>query len=135
MTEPVKKWVFLNNQSMTEPVGPSLDHLPRYVLAADYARLEQECEDARCQAELMQRAAEVFREDRDAALKQVDGLRAALVEARELIAHGDFDTGICCCGDDVDKHGFGDGHSPVDEGGYYALGVMQRIDAALQAKP
>lgn len=64
---------------------------------------------------------------------QVEKLLELLAESRDLIGRGDFDTGVCCCGGDVDKHCFGDGHSPVDAGGYYALGVMQRIDEALRS--
>ena len=77
------------------------------VSASDYARLEQECER----------------------------LRGLLAESREIISRGDFDTGVCCCGDDVGKHGLGDGHSPVDEGGYYADCLMNRISTALSPKP
>lgn len=35
------------------------------------------------------------------------------------------------CGSAVEAHGFGDGHSPVDAGVYYAGQVMERIDALL----
>ena len=54
-----------------------------------------------------------------------------LREARELIEHGDFREGHCMCGSAVEAHGFGDGHSPVDAGVYYAGQVMERIDAEL----
>lgn len=62
-----------------------------------------------------------------------DGLVEALRDARELIAQSNCDTGVCCCGSPVDAHGFGDGHSPVDEGGYRQLGTLKRIDALLDA--
>ena len=61
-----------------------------------------------------------------------------LREARELIEHGDFREGHCMCGSAVEAHGFGDGHSPVDAGVYYAGQVMERIDAklaSLEVKP
>ena len=61
-----------------------------------------------------------------------------LREARELIEHGDFREGHCMCGSAVESHGFGDGHSPVDAGVYYAGQVMERIDAkmaSLEVKP
>ena len=54
-----------------------------------------------------------------------------LREARELIEHGDFREGHCMCGSAVEAHGFGDGHSPVDAGVYYAGQVMERIDAKM----
>ena len=54
-----------------------------------------------------------------------------LREDRELIEHGDFREGHCMCGSAVEAHGFGDGHSPVDAGVYYAGQVMERIDAKM----
>lgn len=80
-----------------------------WVDATEYARLEQECKDARCQAELFKRAAEVFRADKCAALKQVDGLRELLTAWRRM-----FDGGIASG----------------------ELGVLRgQTDAALSAKP
>lgn len=35
-------------------------------------------------------------------------------------------TGYCCCGSPVDSHGFGDGHSPVDDG-HYRLQLMREM--------
>lgn len=64
---------------------------------------------------------------------EVQRLREALGDARELIGHGDFSTGVCMCGSGVDGHTIGDGHAPTDEGDYYAGQVMERIDAALAA--
>ena len=64
---------------------------------------------------------------------EVQRLRKALSEARELIEHGDFREGHCMCGNIVDDHTIGDGHAPTDAGVYYAGQVMERIDAALAA--
>lgn len=67
-----------------------------------------------------------------AAEKDADRYRDLLVSARSLINQGSFETGVCCCGDQVDRHTFGDGHSPVDEGWYAASQALEKIDAALQ---
>lgn len=48
----------------------------------------------------------------DEAFEHVEALLFAL-------SHADWRTGVCCCGGDVDAHGWGDGHSPVDSGEYH----------------
>lgn len=60
-------------------------------------------------------------------------LRRLLESARETIMHGRHSTGYCMCGSKVEGHSWGDGHSPVDEGEYFAWGVIERIDEALGA--
>ena len=58
----------------------------RYVLAADYDRLEQECERLRGECEgCPMSIAEDMRIQRDAALKQVEGLRALLADCRQVV--------------------------------------------------
>lgn len=42
-----------------------------------------------------------------------------------------WETGVCCCGSDVVGHGFGDGHSPVDEGEYFISEAIKEAEAAL----
>jgi len=59
-------------------------------------------------------------------------LKDLLAKAAAMIRNADVETGVCCCGSPVETHGFGDGHSPVDQGGYYALDLLARIDAAMQ---
>lgn len=54
-------------------------------------------------------------------------LRRALI----LLEMADCSTGYCCCGSAVDKHGMGDGHSPVDEGDYAATQCVADIRAHL----
>lgn len=101
MTEPVTRYYIMESavvpmldkqMTYTPLVNYKTDvHVVPLVMAAEYARLEQECEDAKCQAELFKRAAEVFREDKEAALKQAAGLREALKEVTaslEWNAHG-----------------------------------------------
>lgn len=58
-------------------------------------------------------------------------LTKLLTEARELIATGNFETGYCMCGSPVEGHSWADNHGPVDEGDYYASGLLERIDIAL----
>lgn len=31
-----------------------------------------------------------------------------------FIQHADVSSGVCCCGNSMDKHGMWDGHNPVD---------------------
>lgn len=76
---------------------------------------------------------EASEQTRKALEKMVSERDAVLRDARELIAHGNFETGLCCCGGSVDRYGMGDGHSPVDEGSYYAGSVSERIDALLSS--
>lgn len=59
-------------------------------------------------------------------------LKDLLAQAAATIRSADVETGVCCCGSPVETHGFGDGHSPVDQGGYYALDLLSRIEAAMQ---
>ena len=57
----------------------------------------------------------------------------ALAAAKDFIMSQDNSTGCCMCGSPVDGHGYGDGHSPVDEGSYHAMQIVQQIDAALSS--
>lgn len=59
----------------------------------------------------------------------VDALKSCL----EMLERADCSTGYCCCGSKVDDHGMGDGHSPVDEGGYYQLQAIESARTALAA--
>ena len=72
-------------------------------------------------------------EQRDQQAQRIGELEGLLWDARELITHGVFEDGVCCCGSSVEAHGFGDGHSPVDALAYYAGQVCARIDATLPA--
>lgn len=38
-------------------------------------------------------------------------------------------TGTCCCGSPVDRHGYNDGHSPVDEWDHYAENARKHLAA------
>lgn len=58
-------------------------------------------------------------------------LYEALEALTEMARRMDFSEGVCCCGDSVEGHGFGSGHSPVDAGLYYATDVIETARTAL----
>jgi hypothetical protein len=57
--------------------------------------------------------------------------RNALEGVRRFLVSAPLESGVCCCGSPVEGHGFGDGHSPVDELAYAAMNQVEAIDAAL----
>ena len=69
----------------------------------------------------------------DQQAQRIGKLEGLLRDSAELIKHGVFEDGYCCCGSSVDSHVLGDGHSPVDALAYHAGQVCERIDAALSA--
>lgn len=71
--------------------------------------------------------------ERDQQAQRIGELKGLLRDSAELIKHGVFEDGYCCCGSSVDSHGLGDGHSPVDALAYHAGQVCERIDAALSS--
>lgn len=73
------------------------------------------------------------RTERDQQAQRIGELEGLLRDSAELIKHGVFEDGYCCCGSSVDSHGLGYGHSPVDALAYHAGQVCERIDAALSA--
>lgn len=66
-------------------------------------------------------------------LATVERMRVALEGFVEGIERApiSWETGCCCCGSPVDSHGFGDGHSPVDEGVYFITQLIKAARAAL----
>jgi hypothetical protein len=64
-----------------------------------------------------------------------------LARAREALnstlayLDGGQETGFCMCGSRIEHHGMGDGHSPVDEGLYYANKLREEVKAALSTLP
>lgn len=65
-----------------------------------------------------------------AAVERMRGALEGFVEGIEC-APISWETGCCCCGSPVDSHGFGDGHSPVDEGVYFITQLIKAARAAL----
>jgi hypothetical protein len=72
MTEPVKRWHMPRGTSISEHEDGE------FVLSTDYARLEQECETWKITAAGEMDRRDEMQAERDAALKQVEGLREAL---------------------------------------------------------
>lgn len=63
---------------------------------------------------------------KDAALREfIDSIERAPIS---------WETGVCCCGSPVEGHGFGDGHSPVDEGSYFVSNAIAAARQALETK-
>ena len=60
---------------------------------------------------------------------QILAMKGALEGVRSFLASAPLESGYCCCGSPVEGHGFGDGHSPVDELQYAA---HNQIDRALR---
>jgi hypothetical protein len=42
-----------------------------------------------------------------------------------------MESGVCCCGDPIEGHGYDSGHSPVDAVQYSAMQLESEIRAAL----
>lgn len=50
---------------------------------------------------------------------------------RDWLQAAPLESGYCCCGSPVESHGINDGHSPVDELSYSAMGQIEAINALL----
>ena len=62
--------------------------------------------------------------------KLVEALDIALQELRETSA----ETGFCMCGDKVESHNIGSGHSPVDEGSYRRCHIIEVLEKTRAAR-
>jgi hypothetical protein len=65
--------------------------------------------------------------------KALDLALEALEKSIGMLERADCSTGYCCCGSSVDRHTFGDGHSPVDEGEYYQSNALEYARKAITA--
>jgi len=76
-------------------------------------------------------------EDAAAELRRLEAVNAQLLEALEattaMLDRSDCLTGYCCCGSPIDGHGFGDGHTPTDEGAYHQTAALGQARAAIAA--
>lgn len=49
-------------------------------------------------------------------------------ELMEVIKNAPISSGYCCCGDPMELHSFGTGHSPVDEWDNAVINMINRIN-------
>lgn len=68
-----------------------------------------------------------------AAEAEVERLRGLTTEAIQLVENCSVETGICCCGDNMEGHPspMNCGHTPTDMGAYRALRWLDAARAAL----
>jgi hypothetical protein len=70
-------------------------------------------------------------------LIQIKAANKQLVEAadkaRDFLRHAPLESGVCCCGNPIEDHGYDDGHSPVDELQYHASNLADELNTALEA--
>lgn len=64
---------------------------------------------------------------------QRDELMKVIAPMLEWFKGADHSTGYCCCGMRMDTHGnpMNEGHSPLDEGDYHAMKLIDLADAAI----
>lgn len=98
---------------MTTPPPLLVERLLAWADAGDMGR-KPDPTDLRRQAAT---ALEALAAERDALLDLVKG-------AADIFEHCSVEMGCCCCGDSVETHSIGSGHSPVDQGAY-AVGRWQ----------
>jgi hypothetical protein len=58
-------------------------------------------------------------------------LFAAVKALLASLERADTSEGACCCGDSMEAHGLGSGHSPVDAGDYFAGQAIAAARAAI----
>ena len=63
----------------------------------------------------------------DRAVHNEDLAVAHLEQLLDVLSHCHIETGVCCCGDDMETHdpGYNCGHSPLDMFDYHGLPVLQ----------
>ena len=66
-------------------------------------------------------------------LDENERLRGLIAGAIQLVENCPVETGICCCGDNMERHPspMNCGHTPTDMGGYQALQWLDAARAAL----
>jgi hypothetical protein len=58
-------------------------------------------------------------------------LYSELERAVRFLRAAPLESGVCCCGNPIEGHGYSDGHSPVDELQYHSSGLVESLEAAL----
>jgi len=61
-------------------------------------------------------------------------LTMAAEKALAFLRNAPLESGICCCGDPIVGHGYGSGHSPVDDLAYHSSQVAEKLAAALATR-
>ena len=79
-----------------------------------------------------QAAAAVIAADRAGLVARVAELEKLARTVRDFLLTAPLESGVCCCGDPVEGHGYGSGHSPVDDLAYYAGNLANEISDALK---
>ena len=64
---------------------------------------------------------------RNAAPELLEALQDALI----VLDHSGATSGYCMCGDPIESHGMGSGHSPVDSHSYVADAAITKARAAI----
>ena len=74
-------------------------------------------------------------EELEAQVRAADALAEALEGWIGVAANCTIESGVCCCGDDMERHGnpLDCGHSPVDHGAYVAMQLIDDTTSALAA--
>ena len=58
-------------------------------------------------------------------------LRVMSLRIADWLRCAPMESGVCCCGDPIEGHGYDSGHSPVDAVQYSAMQLESEIRAAL----
>lgn len=91
--------------------------------------------DARHEAALIALEADARLEALERQVKAADALAEKLEGWIGVAANCTIESGVCCCGDDMERHGspLDCGHSPVDHGAYVATQLIDDTTSALAA--
>ena len=64
-------------------------------------------------------------------VSQIKTMKETLLSAKQFIENNVVDTGVCCCGDEIENHSWSN-HSPVDSGFWSSKLMIDDIDKALR---
>lgn len=59
-------------------------------------------------------------------------LETALRKAINFLRSAPLASGLCCCGNPIEGHGYTDGHSPVDAAQYHADQLAEQFEEELR---
>jgi len=98
---------------------------------AELSELRARVVEAQSERDVWHRSAHADRARSLAAEAQNAKLVEALEKARDFLKNAPIESGYCCCGDIIESHNIGSGHSPVDAVVYAANQHVESIDATL----